>query len=69
MSTKISDKVILKEKKLFEIALHKKSRPSRLVSRLSEALFTRDILAHNISIKRLKDNFEPHVSMTNQGKL
>jgi len=35
------------------------------------ALFTRDILAHNIAIKRFcdkKDNFEPQVSF-DQGKL
>jgi len=40
------------------------------VSILSEGLYTLDIFAHNIEVKRWKnDNFEPWVSMTNQGKL
>jgi len=41
---------------------------SRLISK---GLYTLDIFAHNIAIKRWRDidNFEPRVSMTKQGKL
>jgi hypothetical protein len=36
-----------------------------------KGLYTLDVLAHNIAIKRYKDfvNFEPWVSITNQGML